>query len=51
MSGFVIAGIAGSLVSAAVYREHFDRETWKDYIKLIVAGIACIVIGAALEAA
>lgn len=51
MSGFVIAGIGGSLVSGAVYREHFDRETWKDYIKLVVSGIVCIIVGATLEAA
>jgi len=51
MSGFVIAGISGSLISAAVYRKHFDKDTWKDYIKLVVAGITCIIIGATLEAA
>ncbi len=51
MSGFVIGGIAGSLISAAVYREHFDRETWKDYIKLVLTGLGCILIGAFLETA
>ena len=51
MSGFVIGGIAGSLISAAAYREDFDREIWRDYLKLLLAGIACIVIGAFLETA
>lgn len=51
MSGFVIAGISGTLFSAAVYREHFDRETWKDYIKLVLTGISCILLGALLETA
>lgn len=51
MSGFVIAGISGSLISAAVYREHFNRETWKDYIKLVLAGLGCVLIGAFLETA
>lgn len=51
MSGFVIAGIAGSLISAAVYRRHFDEETWKDYIRLLVLGVVCIFIGAFLETA
>lgn len=51
MSGFVIAGIAGSLISAAVYRRHFDRDTWMDYLKLICLGVLCIFIGAFLETA
>lgn len=49
MSGFVIGGIAGSLMSAAIYREHFDRETWKDFGKLVAAGVAMILLGAILE--
>jgi uncharacterized membrane protein SpoIIM required for sporulation len=51
ISGFVIGGIAGSLISAAVYRRHFDRETWMDYLKLISLGVLCIFIGAFLETA
>lgn len=51
MSGFVIGGIAGSLISAAVYRRHFDRETWMDYGRLICLGVLCIFIGAFLETA
>jgi uncharacterized membrane protein SpoIIM required for sporulation len=51
MSGFVIGGIAGSLISAAVYRRHFDRDTWIDYARLIGLGVLCIFIGAFLETA
>ncbi|MFB6144129.1 MAG: stage II sporulation protein M [Candidatus Nanohaloarchaea archaeon] len=51
MTGFIVAGISGSLVSAAVYREHFDRETWKDYTKLVTLGVLLIVAGALLESA
>lgn len=51
MAGFIIAGISGSLVSAAVYREHFDRETWIDYAKLIATGVGFILVGALLETA
>ena len=51
MTGFIIAGVAGSLISAALYRENFDRETWKDYSKLIGLGILMILLGAFLEAA
>ena len=51
MTGFILAGISGSLISAAVYREHFDRETWGDIVKLIIIGSICIYFGAALESA
>lgn len=51
MGGFIVAGIAGSLISAAVYRKHFDRETWSDLIKLVMAGIALIFLGAFVETA
>lgn len=51
MTGFIVAGISGSLISAAVYREHFDRETWKDYIKLVTAGLLLVVLGAFIESA
>lgn len=51
MTGFIIAGISGSLISAAVYREHFDRETWEDYAKLIALGFFMIFLGAFLETA
>ncbi len=51
MTGFIVAGIAGSLISAAAYREHFDRETWKDYGKLVALGVFFIVLGAFLETA
>lgn len=51
MTGFIIAGVAGSLISAALYREHFDREIWKDYSKLVALGVLMILFGAFLEAA
>lgn len=51
MAGFAVAGICGSLVSAAVYREHFDLETWKDLTKLFIAGIGLIMVAALLESA
>ena len=49
MAGFVIAGITGTLMSAAVYREHFDKKHWKNFILLLVMGIAMIFGGALLE--
>lgn len=51
MAGFIVAGITGSLLSAAVYREHFDLDTWKDLAKLFATGLLFILIGAALESA
>ncbi|MFB6245342.1 MAG: stage II sporulation protein M [Candidatus Nanohaloarchaea archaeon] len=49
MSGFVVAGIAGSMISASVYRRHFDRETWIDLAKLVLTGLALLLSGAFLE--
>ncbi|MFB6174620.1 MAG: stage II sporulation protein M [Candidatus Nanohalobium sp.] len=49
MTGFILAGVSGSLMSAAVYREHFDWAHWKDFGKLFGIGALCIVIGALLE--
>ena len=51
MGGFIVAGISGSLVAAALYRKHFDRETWADLAKLIVAGIFLVFLGAFVETA
>lgn len=51
MTGFIIAGVSGSLISAAIYREHFDKETWKDYLKLVTTGLLLVVIGALIESA
>ncbi len=51
MTGFIVAGVSGSMISAAVYREHFDRDTWKDFARLMVSGVALIVLGAMLETA
>lgn len=49
MSGFIIAGITGSLISAAVYREHFQYSTWQDYGLLLGLGASLVVTGAFLE--
>jgi hypothetical protein len=46
-----VAGISGSLISAAIYREHFDKDTWIDYMKLVGLGIGLILIAAVLETA
>jgi uncharacterized membrane protein SpoIIM required for sporulation len=51
MTGFILAGISGSLISAAVYREHFDKDTWWDIVRLVIIGAICIYFGAALESA
>ncbi len=51
MTGFIVAGITGSMVSAAVYREHFDRGTWYDFVKLGFGGVLLILFGALLETA
>ncbi len=51
MTGFIIAGISGSMISAAVYREHFDRRTWGSLGKLVVSGALLILLGALLETA
>jgi uncharacterized membrane protein SpoIIM required for sporulation len=51
MAGFIVAGIAGSLISAAIYREHFDTDTWIDYLKLVGLGVGLILLAAVLETA
>ena len=51
MAGFILAGISGSMISAAVYREHFDRRKWLDILKLVVLGLVFVLSGAVLEAA
>lgn len=49
MSGFITAGIAGSLISSAVYRNHFDKGVWTDYVAIVVLGLSLILTGAGLE--
>lgn len=49
ITGFVIAGISGTLLSAALYRKHFDEETLLDIAKLTALGLIMIVIGVILE--
>lgn len=51
MLGFITAGVAGTLISAAVYRKHFDTDTWLDYVKLVSLGLLFIVVAAVLETA
>lgn len=51
MGGFIVAGIAGTLISAAVYRRHFDRDTWMRLGLLVGAGVFLIVTGAFVETA
>lgn len=49
MTGFILAGISGTLMSAAVYRKHFDWAHWKDFGKVLGFGVFCILMGALLE--
>ncbi len=51
MGGFIVAGVAGTLISAAVYRKDFETELWKDYSKLVLAGVLLVLVGAVLETA
>ena len=51
MLGFMIAGVSGTLISAAIYRRDFETDRWKDYIKLVMIGLLLIVIGAFVETA
>ncbi len=51
MLGFIIAGIAGTMMSAAMYREHFEKDTWLDLLKLVALGVVLIVAAAVLETA
>ncbi|MFB6147325.1 MAG: hypothetical protein ABEJ66_00420, partial [Candidatus Nanohaloarchaea archaeon] len=50
MGGFLLAGLTGSMVSAAVYRRDLDEEVWENFSWLLVTGVSAIVTGAALEA-
>ena len=50
MSGFIIAGISGTLLSAALYRKHYDLSTMKDLAKLTLLGIIMVILGVILEA-
>jgi hypothetical protein len=49
ISGFILAGITGTVISAAVYRRHFDREAWTDIGLLVLAGLSSVLTGAGLE--
>lgn len=50
MAGFLLAGLTGSMVSAAVYRRDFDESIWENFSWLLMTGVSAIVTGAALEA-
>lgn len=49
LTGFIIAGISGSMMSAAVYREHLDRRTWENLLWMTLMGFGFIFIGAGIE--
>lgn len=51
MTGFIIAGVAGTLISAAIYQRDWEREVWLDYAKLVGIGLLCILLGAIIESA
>lgn len=49
MSGFIVAGILGTTVSASVYREHFEMQHWLNLCHLLFLGFAAITLGAFIE--
>ena len=49
MTGFIIAGISGTLISAALYRKHFEKENALKFIKLAAVGLLMVIIGVVLE--
>lgn len=51
ITGFILAGISGTMISAAIYRKHHDTETWKNIVKMVLLGLICILTGAILETA
>ncbi len=51
MTGFIVGGVSGTLISVAVYREHFERDTWINLAKLAISGVFLIVLAAILETA
>lgn len=51
MGGFIVAGITGTIISAALYRRHFSRETWKAIGGMLALGVFLIVAGAYVETA
>ncbi len=50
MLGFIVAGITGTLMSAAIYRKHFQKSTWKDLMVLLASGAILVILGAIIEA-
>lgn len=51
MTGFIIAGVAGTLLSAAIYRREVSREHQLRLLKLVSAGLLLVLLGAIIEAA
>ncbi len=49
MGGFITAGIAGSLISASVYRGHTSTEHLTDLGLVVALGLLLVLTGAALE--
>ncbi|MFB6190440.1 MAG: hypothetical protein ABEJ91_02610 [Candidatus Nanohaloarchaea archaeon] len=49
MGGFLLAGLTGSMVSAAIYRRDLDEGIWENFSWLLLTGVSAIVTGAALE--
>jgi len=49
MTGFMIAGVLGTTVSASVYRQHLSWEHWRQLSKLFVVGFFAVVVGAFIE--
>jgi uncharacterized membrane protein SpoIIM required for sporulation len=49
IAGFITAGILGTLISASVYREHFDKNLWMEYTVTAFLGVSLILTGAGLE--
>lgn len=49
MTGFIVAGISGSLMSAAIYRGHLSPEVWENLIWMTLTGIGLVYIGAGIE--
>lgn len=54
IAGYICAGLAGGIISAAIIRGHHRRGVFRiilfDSIKILILGIALILVGALIEA-
>lgn len=54
IAGYICAGLAGGILSAAIIRGHHKRGVFRvvlfDSMKILILGIALIILGAAIEA-